>query len=134
MGECAAWDIAHISMTSTKLEDALSLLPDAQRKAFEKRNKYDVVVVYDSDSLKWPRKESGSAIAPLARLWEIIYEQEFSKKLERTPVLLTGGYAAWVQFIKGRAAKHAADYARMMASQANGHPPRSPGKMPNGYA
>ncbi|ORX41170.1 hypothetical protein BD324DRAFT_613498 [Kockovaella imperatae] len=120
-------------MTSAKLEDALSLSPEVQRKAFEKRNKYDVVVVYDSKSKSWPRKETGSTIPPLARLWEIIYEQEFSKKLERTPVLLSGGYATWVEFIKGRAAKHAADYARMTAmAQANGHGVKSP-KLPNGY-
>ena len=113
-------------------------------------HKHDAVVIYDRCSRLlghpnpstynpaisgWPTyEEAARAWDQLDTVVKAIYEQEFTKKLERTPVLLTGGYAAWIQFIKGRAAKHAADYARMMASQANGAPPRSPGKMPNGYA
>ncbi|EIW69824.1 hypothetical protein TREMEDRAFT_30214 [Tremella mesenterica DSM 1558] len=91
-------------MTSNKLEDSLSLSPEAQRKAFEERHKADLVVVYDSNSVSWPRK--GSPPTALSRLWDIIYEHEFAKKLERTPVMLTGGYHAWTEFIKMRAARH----------------------------
>lgn len=107
------------SMDSTKLEDALSLSPEAQRKHFENRDKYDVVVVYDSHSQGWPRKDMGvNGTPPLARLWEIIYQDEFGKRLQRTPVLMTGGYDAWVEFIKMRGAMHAQAWA---AAQANGH-------------
>jgi ubiquitin carboxyl-terminal hydrolase 8 len=112
-------------MTSAKLEDALSLLPEKQRKAFENRHRSDLVVVYDSHSVNWPRKDTGNP-APLARLWELIYEHEFAKKLERTPALLTKVYAGWVEFIKMRAAKHAQAYAL-----ANGYNPRKP--MTNGH-
>lgn len=117
------------SITSSKLEDSLSLSPEPQRKAFEDRNKFDLVVVYDSRSGSWPRK--GSDPSPLSRLWDAIYEHEFNKKLERTPVLLEGGYAAWRDFIKMRVAKNVA----ANASAANGHiqPPRSSSKQVNGY-
>ena len=123
-------DLADRRMTSTKLEDALSLSPEAQRKHFERRDKYDVVVVYDSHSKGWPRKDNAAeTVPPLVRLWEIVYEQEFSKRLQRTPVLLAGGYDAWVDFIKMRGAMHAKAWH---AAQANGH---GQGKkvIPNGH-
>ncbi|WWD20590.1 hypothetical protein CI109_105066 [Kwoniella shandongensis] len=104
-------------MTSTKLEDSLSLSPEAQRRAFETRHKFDLVIVYDSHSANWPRK--GSPPTPVSRLWDMIYEHEFAKKLERNPVMLTGGYEAWREFIKMRAAKHAKAHAQ---AQAQGHP------------
>lgn len=109
-------------MTSAKLEDSLSLSPDVPRRAFENRHKPDLVVVYDSHSLSFPRK--GSPPTPISRLWDLIYELEFPKRLQRTPVMLTGGYDAWLQFIKMRVARH-----------ANGHSngrPYNP-KAPNGY-
>ena len=107
-------------MTSARLEDALSLSTETQSKLFENRNKADIVVVYDSHSLSWPRKSDiVGQLPPLARLWEIIYELEFTKRLERTPVLLQGGYTGWVEFVKARMAANAQAYA-----QANGYRPR----------
>jgi ubiquitin carboxyl-terminal hydrolase 8 len=110
------------SMTSAKLEDSLSLSTEKQRQAFAERHKVDLVVVYDSRSSSWPQS---SQATPLSRLWNTIYEHEFSKRLERTPVLLEGGFAAWREFIKMRVAKHT----------ANGHLPRSSSKQvqANGY-
>ncbi|RSH85154.1 ubiquitin-specific protease doa4 [Saitozyma podzolica] len=108
-------------MTSSKLEDALSLSPEAQRRAFEKRHKADLVVVYDSHSVAWPRK--GSQPTPLSRLWDIIYEHEFAKRLERTPVMLTGGYDAWLKFMTYRQTRHGPGAA---ANAANGNGPVAP--------
>jgi ubiquitin carboxyl-terminal hydrolase 8 len=104
-------------MNATKLEDALSLLPEPQRRAFDLRHKADLVVVYDGNSKTWPKDKEAS---PLSRVWDIVYEHEFTKKLERTPVLLVGGYAGWLEFIKGRAAFHAANaMQRHRAANAN---------------
>jgi len=92
-------------MTPAKLEDSLSLSPENQRGAYENRHKADLVVFYDANSINFPRK--GSSPTPISRLWDLVYELEFTKRLQRTPVLLTGGYAAWFEFIKKRVAKHA---------------------------
>ena len=109
-------------ISSGKLEDSLSLSPETQRHAFEHRHKADLVVVYDSHSITWPR--NGSQPTPLSRLWDVIYEHEFTKRLERTPVMLTGGYDAWVKFIKMRQARH-----------MNGHGPSRPyNPKTNGYS
>lgn len=91
-------------MNGTKLEDSLSLSSDRERRAFERRNSFDLVVFYDSHSVGFPK---GGPPSPLSRAWEIIYQNEFTKRLNRTPVLLTGGYAAWIEFIKMRMRRHA---------------------------
>ena len=108
-------------MSSAKLEDSLSLSPETQRHAFENRHKADLVVVYDSHSITWPR--NGSQPTPLSRLWDVIYEHEFTKRLERTPVMLTGGYDAWVKFIKMRQARHmnGQGLSRSYNPKVNGH-------------
>nr|XP_019051247.1 hypothetical protein I302_01696 [Kwoniella bestiolae CBS 10118]OCF30177.1 hypothetical protein I302_01696 [Kwoniella bestiolae CBS 10118] len=102
-------------INSQKLEDSLSLSPPAQQKAFANRNQFDLLVVYDSNSTNWPNKDK---VTPTSRLWNSVYEYEFTKKLERTPVLLVGGYEAWREFIKMRAAKHQQAY---MAQHGHGH-------------
>ncbi|KAK6906785.1 hypothetical protein I203_100772 [Kwoniella mangroviensis CBS 8507] len=94
-------------INSQKLEDSLSLSPPAQQKAFANRNQYDLLVVYDANSTNWPPKDKAT---PTSRLWDSVYEYEFTKKLDRTPVLLVGGYEAWREFIKMRAAKHQQAY------------------------
>ncbi len=103
-------------MNATKLEDSLSLSPDRQRRAFDSRNKADLVVVYDSQSVDWPKK--GSQPTPLSKLWDIIYEHEFSKRLERTPVMLVGGYDAWLKFIDSRRQIHAKNHQAQMREEA----------------
>ena len=107
-------------MTSAKLEDSLSLSPESQRKAFDLRAKADLVVFYDSHSVNWPRK--GSQPTPLSRLWDIIYEHEFTKKLERTPVMLTGGYDAWTKFVEMRHARHGQGANGSVAAGPSGRP------------
>nr|XP_018259897.1 uncharacterized protein I303_07969 [Kwoniella dejecticola CBS 10117]OBR82055.1 hypothetical protein I303_07969 [Kwoniella dejecticola CBS 10117] len=108
-------------INSQKLEDSLSLSPPAQQKAFSSRNTYDLLVVYDSNSSNWPTKDQKAT--PASRLWESIYQYEFTaKKLERTPVLLVGGYEAWREFIKMRASRHQQAYAAQTAhGQGHGH-------------
>jgi ubiquitin carboxyl-terminal hydrolase 8 len=100
-------------MNSTRLENSLSLLPESQQRMFADRTEFDLVVAYDSSSSQWPRSSSG-APSPLGRLWDIIFEHEFGKKLQRNPVLLTGGYEAWVKYQAYRQSRYA-------GAQANGH-------------
>ncbi|WVF68021.1 hypothetical protein IAT40_002783 [Kwoniella sp. CBS 6097] len=105
-------------MTSTRLEDSLSLAPESHQVAFQRRDKYDVVVVYDANSKTWPKKDENPKAAATARLWDIIYEHEFSKKLQRNPVMIVGGYEAWREFIKMRAMTHMNNAA---GAQGHGH-------------
>lgn len=92
--------IMRTGMTSTGLEDALSLSPPAQQEAFARRHQYDLVVIYDSASKSFPGK--GAEPNPVSRIWDMIYSNEYSKILPRCPVLLVGGYQGWFEFIDFR--------------------------------
>lgn len=92
--------IMRSGMTSTGLEDALSLSPPAQQEAFARRHQYDLIVIYDSRSTSFPGQ--GSEATPVGRLWDMMYSNEYSKSLPRCPVLLVGGYQGWYEFIDYR--------------------------------
>jgi ubiquitin carboxyl-terminal hydrolase 8 len=87
-------------MDSIRLENALSILPPAEHKAFLNRNTVDLVVLYDSASTSFP-KPGAEPTAP-GRLFSIIFENEFRKSLARSPVLLVGGYQAWREEVERR--------------------------------
>ncbi|GMK54579.1 hypothetical protein CspeluHIS016_0111650 [Cutaneotrichosporon spelunceum] len=114
-------------LTSTQLESALSLSPEAQQAAFASRHFYDLVVITDSKSTMFPSK--GEPQTPAGNLRDIIYEHEFVKTLPRSPVLLVGGYEGWVEFIKARQAinmehlqqAHGSQVPNGTAAQRNGY-------------
>ncbi|CAK9786673.1 hypothetical protein CC85DRAFT_288603 [Cutaneotrichosporon oleaginosum] len=116
-------------LTSTQLEGALSLSPEAQQVAFASRNLYDLVVIVDSRSRKFPGK--GEAQTPAGNLRNVIYEHEFAKVLPRSPALLLGGYEAWVEFIKSR---QRINLKRIQEEQASFMPRMPPNGAPNGHA
>lgn len=77
------------SLTSRKVEQRLEG-PD--RLAFASRNTFDLVVIYDSTSS--PGSPTAGAIDKIA---SVIFDREFSSTvLRRAPVVLLGGYAAWI--------------------------------------
>ena len=77
-------------MTSGQLEDSLSVAPQKEYSLFRNRDKFDLVVLYDTDSGGY-----GSAISPMSAVVRIIYETAFQRILKRNPVLLVGGLRAW---------------------------------------
>lgn len=114
------------SMDSVKLEDALSVSSDAQRLAFENRSKYDLCVIYDTNSTTLPKK--GDKPTPAGRLFSIIGENEFARPLPRFPALLIGGYEGWVNWMRDRAMQGAQlqqqkqqQAAMKQYTAANGH-------------
>ncbi|KAI7857985.1 hypothetical protein BDC45DRAFT_499808 [Circinella umbellata] len=84
-------------VTSQKIQQSLILNPEVEQILFDKRNKFDLIVYYDQDT---QRVEDASA--PLRKLVSVIYENEFSKPLQRMPMMLAGGFAAWEQIIGQR--------------------------------
>jgi hypothetical protein len=83
------------SMDSVKLENALSVSPIGEQKAFENRDSYDVVVIYDDSSTSFPLK--GERPNAMSMLYNIIFVDAFRKSLQRSPVALVGGYRAWME-------------------------------------
>jgi len=112
------------SLNSVGLEDALSVSPEAQRLAFENRAKYDLCVIYDTRSTRFPKR--GEPPTAAGRLFDIISEHEFVKPLPRFPALLIGGYEGWCDFVKQRQMVGLQEHQRALQRQAakatpNGH-------------
>jgi hypothetical protein len=67
--------------------------PPAQ-EAFSTRNAFDLVVIYQSSLAYPPTSAKGST--PAEKLATALYEREFSSRsLQRSPVVLNGGWEAW---------------------------------------
>ncbi len=82
-------------MDAFKLENALSVSPSQEQRAFKKRKDYDLVVIYDEASQNLPLK--GDKPNAVSRLYNILYVDvsQSDKFLARSPVLLVGGYRGW---------------------------------------
>ncbi|CAO3672678.1 unnamed protein product [Umbelopsis ramanniana] len=82
-------------VTSRKIEESLVLAWESEQIYFVNRHKFDLIVYYDQSSTNI----SLSLNEPLRNLKAAIYENEFSKMLQRVPVMLVGGFDAWVKQI-----------------------------------
>ncbi|KAJ3889962.1 ubiquitin carboxyl-terminal hydrolase 4 [Lentinula edodes] len=78
-------------VTSYSIEDSLSLAPTSEASAFNNRHKFDLVVLYDR------RSTSFTSNPDMSTLLRAIWEREFRKTLRRMPMMLVGGYEAWVK-------------------------------------
>ncbi|KAI8079963.1 uncharacterized protein BX664DRAFT_303113 [Halteromyces radiatus] len=84
-------------VSSHKIQDSLVLNPEAEQQLFEQRNRFDLVVFYDQNSPSITQMN-----LPLTYLKNAIYDLEFTKKLNRAPMLLAGGFDSWVASIGPR--------------------------------
>ncbi|KAG0092745.1 ubiquitin-specific protease doa4 [Podila epicladia] len=64
--------------------------PQMEQDAFQDRHKFDLVLYYDQTTTEIPKS------GPLANLFRALHELEFEKPLARLPVLLIGGFDAWL--------------------------------------
>ncbi|KAF9068637.1 hypothetical protein BDP27DRAFT_1327038 [Rhodocollybia butyracea] len=109
------------TVTSENIEDALVLAPPSEAPTFNNRHKFDLVVIYDRNSTSFtsvplagsttPHPSSISLVngnndassstpgsnANISALLRAIWEREFKKPLRRMPMMLIGGYEAWVK-------------------------------------
>ncbi|KFH69872.1 hypothetical protein MVEG_04676 [Podila verticillata NRRL 6337] len=65
--------------------------PQVEQDAFQNRHKFDLVIYYDQTTTEIPKE------GPLAILFRALHELEFEKPLARLPVLLIGGFNAWLE-------------------------------------
>ena len=76
-----------LSVTSSTIEDALSVGPRHDQVLFQNRNKFEIVAMYNSSSTDFGPESKA--------LTSAVYEKEFMKSLKNPPVLLCGGLEAW---------------------------------------
>jgi ubiquitin carboxyl-terminal hydrolase 8 len=125
------YGIAFYSVTSRKVEESMVLAPPAEQTLFANRHRCDLVVYYDQSSTVLPTSYSD----PLRNLKVAIYENEFSKSLQRVPVMLQGGFDAWVKLVGDRGVyvfQPAKDTAPSGSDNQENVPPINPVLSPHG--
>lgn len=78
-------------MTAASLEDSLVVAPREEWVLFQNRDKFDLVVLYDTSS------ETYDATGPLSAFVQALFSGAYRKFLRHTPVLLQGGVQGWKQ-------------------------------------
>ncbi|KAG4305164.1 hypothetical protein PORY_001334 [Pneumocystis oryctolagi] len=92
------------NMSGDQLEDSLIISPLSEQRMFSDRHKFDLIVYYDWDSKDDNlngnifQKEKARILHNLNKA--IFGFGGFKKPLKHAPVLLFGGFKAWVDFIK----------------------------------
>ena len=72
------------------VELSLFASPDKERELFEKRDQFEMVIIYDIGS-------KGLTDEPIAKIYKILRDRSFDKPLKREPVILKGGIISWVE-------------------------------------
>ncbi|KAH9885040.1 hypothetical protein F4778DRAFT_519734 [Xylariomycetidae sp. FL2044] len=79
------------------IADRMVLAPSEERLAFEQRDKFDLVVVYDEGSKTLPSRITASSDEmALHNIWQALTHYNYSRPLKTPPKLLAGGLDAWV--------------------------------------
>ncbi|KAF8448877.1 hypothetical protein L210DRAFT_3388244 [Boletus edulis BED1] len=81
--------LARPSVTAASLEDSLFVAPREELVLFQNRDKFDLVVLYDTSS------ETYDVTGPLSAFVRAVDDNVFRKFLRHVPVLLVGGLQAW---------------------------------------
>ncbi|KAF9113243.1 ubiquitin-specific protease doa4 [Mortierella sp. AM989] len=76
---------------ATLADQGLFNNPPSERKLFADRATFHLVIYYDQHSTEIPTS------GPLRNLVRALHELEFEKQLYRRPVLLVGGFNAWLE-------------------------------------
>jgi len=78
--------------TSSTIEDSLLTSLCREWALFTNREKYELIVIYDSSSQAFGSSSSPLSVSTLART---IYGSASEKTLKKMPMLLVGGLDAW---------------------------------------
>lgn len=74
----------------TIAEQSLFNNPPSERALFEARASSDLVIYYDQNSTE-------ANTRPLVNLFRALHDLEFEEPLQKRPVLLVGGFDAWLE-------------------------------------
>lgn len=126
---CVEPMVMYQGMSAAQLADKLVLSPDDEQDLFHHRDQYDLVVYYDNQtqSESYLARPTGDSDARLRWLHEALYEFNQDKPLQRPPILLVGGIAAWTDLI-GNQALVASNTQRKQGRPLQRRPPAPSGQ------
>lgn len=102
-------------MSAEQLADRLVISPEEEQELFHNRDKFDLVVYYDTNtqSESYLAHPYGEAQSQLKYLHEALYDFNQDKPLQRPPILLVGGIEAWVDLLGNQALQSTSTQVRV---------------------
>ncbi|KAL7622317.1 ubiquitin-specific protease doa4 [Parahypoxylon ruwenzoriense] len=86
------------NVSADEIADSMVLAPSNERLAIEQRDKVDLVVIYDQDSMYIPTRVTGdSSEMVLYNMRQALSYYSYSRPLKSTPKLLRGGINSWIE-------------------------------------
>ena len=90
--------------SGAQLEDSMSLSPDEEQTLFEQRNQFDLIVLYDQQSVDLRSRTPGTQ-SILQTFVQAVYDFGYEKQPKLPPKLLHGGLDAWIDLVGFNALK-----------------------------
>lgn len=80
-------------ISGEELADSMVIAPDTEQAMYERRNEFDLLVMYDQSSTKITDNDK------LIHFTTAVYDYGFEKKLKRPPLLLIAGLDGWIDLL-----------------------------------
>ena len=91
--------LARENLSADDIAESLVISPNQEQQLFERRNEYDLVVIYDEDSKEIPKFPQGQDEMALLSLHRALVHLNYGCELKQPPRLLKGGLNAWVDLM-----------------------------------
>ena len=91
--------LARENLSANDIAESLVISPNQEQQLFERRNEYDLVVIYDQDSREIPKYPQGQDEMALVSLHRALIHLNYGCDLKHPPRLLKGGLDAWVDLM-----------------------------------
>jgi ubiquitin carboxyl-terminal hydrolase 8 len=91
---CVEPIILRPGISGDQLGDSMVLAPDFEQDLYNKRQEFDLVVVYDQDSTS-----AKSSTTKIQDFMLAVYDYGYEKRVKQHPVLLIGGLDAWIDLL-----------------------------------
>lgn len=87
------------NLSCDQISESLVLSPDSEQSVFDKRNEYDLLVVYDQNSGAISRPPRNQSDVALVSFFRALVHLNYGRELKQPPKLLEGGIDAWVDLL-----------------------------------
>lgn len=91
--------LARDNLSADDIAESMVISPNQEQQLFERRNEYDLVVIYDEDSKEIPKLPQGQDEMALVSLHRALVHLNYGSELKQPPCLLKGGLDAWIDLM-----------------------------------
>lgn len=91
--------LARDNLSADNVAESLIISPNQEQSLFERRNEYDLVVIYDQGSEEVPKFPRGQDEMAIASLFRALIHLNYGRELKQPPRLLKGGIDSWIELM-----------------------------------